>query len=89
MIITVQKQFLNVPRINSERNYGKPIVRSQAPVVHPYNPSCSGSSDQEDRGSKSAWANSLREPILKKLITRKGWQSGSSGKRANLASVMP
>jgi hypothetical protein len=38
---------------------------SQALEVHTYNPSCSGGRDQEDRGSKPAWANSSRDPILK------------------------
>jgi hypothetical protein len=31
---------------------------SQVPVTHTCNPSFSGSRDQEDCGSKSAWANS-------------------------------
>jgi hypothetical protein len=30
---------------------------SQVLVAHAYNPSYSGSRDQEDRGSKPAWAN--------------------------------
>jgi hypothetical protein len=34
-------------------------------VAHAYNPSYSGGRDHEDCGSKPAWANSLREPILK------------------------
>jgi hypothetical protein len=37
---------------------------SPALVTHPCNPSYSGSRDQEDRGSKPAWANSSRDPIL-------------------------
>jgi hypothetical protein len=43
-------------------------------VVHAcsLNPSYSGGRDQEDRGSKSALANSLRDSILKKPITKKG-----------------
>jgi hypothetical protein len=36
--------------------------QSQAPVAHTCNPSYSGG-DQEDHGSKPAWANSLRDPI--------------------------
>jgi hypothetical protein len=36
-----------------------------------YNPSYSGGKDQEDRGSKPAWANSSRDPILKKPFTKK------------------
>jgi hypothetical protein len=45
---------------------------SQAPVTHACNPSYSGGRDQEDYGSKSAWANSSQDPILKKPITKKG-----------------
>jgi hypothetical protein len=35
------------------------------PVAHTCNPSNSRGRDQEDQGSKSAWANSLRDPISK------------------------
>jgi hypothetical protein len=41
-----------------------------------YNPSCSGDRDQMGHGSKPAWANSLQDPILKKLITTKGLGAG-------------
>jgi hypothetical protein len=34
-------------------------------VAHAYNPSYSGGRHQEDRGSKPAWGNSLRDSILK------------------------
>jgi hypothetical protein len=34
-------------------------------MTHTYNPSYSGSRDQEDGGSKPAWANSSQDPILK------------------------
>jgi hypothetical protein len=40
-------------------------------VAHSYNPSYSGSRDQEDCGSKSAQENSLRDCTLKKPITKK------------------
>jgi hypothetical protein len=33
--------------------------------------------DEEDQDWKPAWANSLRDPILKKVITKKSWCSGS------------
>jgi hypothetical protein len=36
------------------------------------NPYYSGGRDQEDRGSKPAQANSSRDPISKKTITKKG-----------------
>jgi hypothetical protein len=35
------------------------------PVAHAYNPSYSGSRDQEDHNSKPAWVNSSQDPILK------------------------
>jgi hypothetical protein len=34
-------------------------------VAHICNPNYSGGRDQEDRGSKPAWTNSLQDPILK------------------------
>jgi hypothetical protein len=34
-------------------------------VAHAYNPSFSGGRDQEDCGSKPAWANSSQDPISK------------------------
>jgi hypothetical protein len=40
-------------------------------VTHTCNPSYSGGRDQEDCGSKPAQANSLRDPISKKPITKK------------------
>jgi hypothetical protein len=43
----------------------------QAPVAHACNPSYSGDSDQEDHGLKPAQANSSRDPIWKKPITKK------------------
>jgi hypothetical protein len=45
-------------------------------LTHAYNPSYSGGRDQEDRGSKPAWANNSRDPILKKPITEIDWWSG-------------
>jgi hypothetical protein len=41
-------------------------------VVHACNPSNLGGRDQEDCGLKPAWANSLRDPILKKSMIKKG-----------------
>jgi hypothetical protein len=51
------------------------MKRCQASVAHTCNPSYSGSRDQEDHGSKLARANSLRDPISKKSITKRagGW----------------
>jgi hypothetical protein len=49
---------------NSMISQGMP--RSQTMVAHAYNPNYSGGRDQEDCSSKSAKANSLRDPISKK-----------------------
>jgi hypothetical protein len=37
----------------------KKKITCWVPVAHTCNPSCLGSRDQEDRGLKPAWANSL------------------------------
>jgi hypothetical protein len=41
-------------------------------VTHTYNLSYSGGSDQENHGSKPAWANSSRDPTSKKSFTKIG-----------------
>jgi hypothetical protein len=46
-------------------------------VTQACNHSYSGGSDQEDHGSKPAWANSWWEPISKKPNTKKEWWRGS------------
>jgi hypothetical protein len=43
----------------------------QTPVAHACNPSNSGGRDQEDRGSKPAWANNSQDPISKKPYHKK------------------
>jgi hypothetical protein len=45
-------------------------------MAHTYNLSYLGGSDQEDLGLKPDQPNSLRNPILKILNTKKDWQSG-------------
>jgi hypothetical protein len=40
-------------------------------VAQVYNPSCSGGRDQENLGSKPAWANSWKDYLGKKSITKK------------------
>jgi hypothetical protein len=40
-------------------------------VAHTCKPSYSGGRDQEDLGLKPAWANSLRDPILKNSSQKK------------------
>jgi hypothetical protein len=46
--------------VSQDRKY---IFFCLVPVAHTCNPSYSGGRDQEDCGSKPAWANSLRDPI--------------------------
>jgi hypothetical protein len=41
------------------------VVVSHTPVAYTCKTSYSGGRDQEDRSSKSAWANSAQDPILK------------------------
>jgi hypothetical protein len=49
-------------------------------VAHTCNPSYSGGRDQEDCGSKSAWANSSRDPISKiPIIKRVGGVAQGEG----------
>jgi hypothetical protein len=47
------------------------MFSSLVPVAHSCNPSCSGGRDQEDCGSKPAWANSSQDPISKIPITKR------------------
>jgi hypothetical protein len=54
--------------------------QSWVPVAHAWNPSYLGGTEQEDCGLKPASANSSRDPILKKPITKKGLWSGSRDK---------
>jgi hypothetical protein len=49
-------------------------------VTHTCNLSYSGGTDQEDPGSRPAWANSSGDPILKIPNAKKGWQSDSRGR---------
>jgi hypothetical protein len=46
-------------------------------VAHAYNPSYSGSRDQEDHGSKPAWENNLWDTTSEKTFIKNGWWSGS------------
>jgi hypothetical protein len=49
----------------------KKFSKSQALVVHTYNPSYSGGRDQEHHGSKPAHANSSQDLISKKPINKR------------------
>jgi hypothetical protein len=60
-----------------KRKKERKIKKSQMLVTHDCNPSYSGGRDRENRGWKTAWANSSQDPILKKPITKQGWWSGS------------
>jgi hypothetical protein len=42
------------------------LLGAALPVAHTYYPSYSGGRDQEDQGSKPAWANSSRDLVSKK-----------------------
>jgi hypothetical protein len=60
-----------IQRINETKSWFFERQTSQALVAHTHNPSYLGGRDQEDGGSKPAWANSSKDPILKKPITEK------------------
>jgi hypothetical protein len=47
------------------------IEAGRGPVTHTCNPSYSGGKDQEDQGSRPAWANSAQDLILKKTHHKK------------------
>jgi hypothetical protein len=56
----------------------KKEIMSWTQVAHTCNPNYSRGRDQDDCSSKSAQANSLWDPILKKkIITKMRWWSGS------------
>jgi hypothetical protein len=55
----------------------KKTHHSLALVAYACNPSYSGGKDQADHGLKSAWVNSLQDPISKTPIT-KNWAGGVS-----------
>jgi hypothetical protein len=57
-------------------------------AAHACNPSYSGGTDQEDLGSEPAWANSLREAILKYPV-HKGAGEVTQAVECALASVRP
>jgi hypothetical protein len=52
-------------------NHEKYIVYSWVLVAHACHPSNSGGRDQEGHDSKPAWANSSRDPLLKKPFAKK------------------
>jgi hypothetical protein len=63
-----QPETLGKPVMARTRTFFSRYCNSWAPVA----PSYSRGRDHEDRGSKPAWANSSRDPILKKPFTKKG-----------------
>jgi hypothetical protein len=48
-------------------------------LAHTYNPSYSGSTDQEDQGLKPAQANSSARPYLKKIPNQKKKKKWAGG----------
>jgi hypothetical protein len=67
------------PILNSDKK-GNRKCASTVLVAHACNPSYSGGRNQEDCGLKPAQANSSQDPVSKKPITKKGWQSDSQGR---------
>jgi hypothetical protein len=57
-------------------------------VAHTCDPGYSGGRDQEDHGLKPAQANSCRDPISKRPITKKGWWNGSRCRLSVQAPVL-
>jgi hypothetical protein len=55
------------------------VTNKDGGVAHACNPSYSGGRDQEDHHWKPAPGTQIGDPILKKPITKRGWQKGSSG----------
>jgi hypothetical protein len=55
----------------------KELGASQTSIVHSCNPTYSGNRDQEDQGSKPAWANSSQDPISKIPIIKRAGGSSS------------
>jgi hypothetical protein len=65
------------PQFLCSRTLGTKLSPGQGLEAHTCNPGFSGGRDQEDHGSKPAWANSSQDPNLKKPITKKWWWSDS------------
>jgi hypothetical protein len=75
--VTLLHKFFRITVLNERRNLKRlpPLSiknQSWALVAQAYDPSYSGSRDQEDHGLKPAWANSSKDPISKKPTTEKG-----------------
>jgi hypothetical protein len=58
IIMSSIKKMEKMGERSQQQNYSRKFY-SWALVAHTYNPSYSGGRDQEDRGSKPAWANSF------------------------------
>jgi hypothetical protein len=61
----------------------------QAPLAHNHNPNYSGDRDQEDGGSKPAWANSSCEPASKNNQHKKVLAEWLKKYSTHLASFRP
>jgi hypothetical protein len=79
-------------RITGAQEFQASLATQQNPtsywvlMVHTCSPSYS--EDQEDRGSKTALANSLRDPILKILNTKKGLAEWLKWKIHNITCLL-
>jgi hypothetical protein len=63
-----------------ERKALKSMLMSWAPMALACNPRNLGGRDQEDLSLRSAQADGLQDLVSKIPNTKKGWQSGSSGR---------
>jgi hypothetical protein len=62
---------IKTSQLASYRTNLKNIIRSWTSAAHAWDPSYSGSGDQEDCSLKPAWANSPWDTISKKPIQKK------------------
>jgi hypothetical protein len=76
-VLALQVQSPEFEPQSHQKQTNKKARKVLATMTYTYNPSFSGSRDQEDRSSRPAWANNLRDLISKKPIIKKGWWSGT------------
>jgi hypothetical protein len=62
----------NIKHRSDDKDFKKVSIAGCQGLAHVCNPSYSGGNDQEDRGSKPAQVNGLKDPILKKILHKKG-----------------
>jgi hypothetical protein len=86
-LLLLKQTLIQIPALTPKNSINTYIVRAPvslengdncwAPVAYACNPSYSGGRDQEDCGSKPAWANSSQDPTSKIPITKRDWWIGS------------